>query len=212
VQAWHDEATSLVLVVVGILLLVGGALLHRTESVEITFLVLGVGLLTVGGLLSRIEGTIKIGPKGAEVPVIARNATTESLLRMEEVREKAEETLPTDQPEPRKDEKIAEAIGRAYLDLFPNPAVLSASVAASDLSMFPTKYWAPNPTYGSERALGGPPPETVFAADYTHLMSRLAEPPDQFANRILLNTHWLNAVEDPDEEEQTGEESPPAPQ
>jgi hypothetical protein len=211
VQAWHDEVTSLVLVVVGILLLVGGATLHRTESVEITFLVLGVGLLTVGGFLSRIEGTIRLGPRGAEVPVVARNPTTESLLRMEEVRGKAEETVPTDQPEPRKDEKVAEAIGRAYLDLFPSPAVLSASLAASE-AIVPT-YWETNPRYGSERALSGPPetwvspPYTAIdPKDYSAFWQRLSEPPHKFADRIL------NLVEDQDEEEQTGEESPPAPQ
>jgi len=224
VQAWHDEATSLVLVVVGILLLVGGATLHRAESVNIALLVLGVGLLTVGGLLSRIEGTIKLGPRGAEVPVGARTPTTESLLRIEEVREKAAEAVPTDEPEPRKGEKVAEAIGRAYLDLFPSPAVLAASVVASEASMAPT-YWSGNPSrYSSEWATGpvndwtsAPDPWTpaVFGAvapsDYSQFLTRLAEPRDQFANRILFGTNWptgKNVSEGQNEEETGSEESP----
>jgi hypothetical protein len=161
------------------------------------------------------------GPRGAEVPVVARTAATESLLRIEGVREKAAEALPTDEAEARKDEKVAEAIGRAYLDLFPSPAVLSASVAASEVSRITPTYWSRNPRYGSERALSGPPetwtpsPYTAIdTKDYSAFLARLAEPPDQFADRIIFNADWplseSNVEKDRVEEETDFEESPPA--
>ena len=132
------------------------------------------------------------------------------------MREKAAETLPADEPDPQREEKVAEAIGRAYLDLYPSPAVATASYIASGTVIR-------SAPYGSGRALGGIPPgvlgpaPTAYTAvdpeDFKRFLAKLNEPPDQFADRILLGSNWLsgtNVVEDQDEEETGDEDSSPA--
>jgi len=181
-KAWHDEAASALLFLVGILLLIAGLFLDRTEAVSITLLILGAGVIATGAFLPRIEGLLTIGARGVRIPVAASTALAEPLLRFERVRETAEKALEAAPRTEEREEKVAEAVGRAFLDLFPTPSAVTASVAGSAVA----PVWPASPSYsGGAAALPPQPVSVVPAEEYFRFLKRLEEPSEQFVHRII---------------------------
>jgi hypothetical protein len=181
-KAWHDEVASGVLVVIGLLLLAAGLWVDRTEAVNITLLVLGAGLIATGAFLPRIEGLLTLGSKGVGVgiPVAAQNPIAETLLRFEQVRETAERSLEA-APKDEREERVAETVGRAFIDLFPTPTAVTASVAGSALA--PSGWPTSSPEYYGGAFLPSHLP--VQPEEYFRFLKRLDEPPEDFTHRIL---------------------------
>jgi hypothetical protein len=193
IRLWHDTLATLILLIVGVLLLVAGAFLPRAQAVEIALLVIGSGVLLVGAFLARVQGTIKIGPTGFELGVGPLPAA-DSLLKLEATRERAAEVAPSE-------EDVDQAVGRAYRDLFPEPATVAVSLAGSasgftGSNLLASRWSRAGLPLGSPArfpAVTRPPSHE----DYATVLRTLSEPTDAFAERVLdeVSSKWPGANE-----------------
>jgi hypothetical protein len=190
-RAWHDELASAVLIVSGMLLAAAGLWLDRAQGESITLLILGAGLVAVGAFLPRVQGRLTIGASGIGIPVGAPHPLAETLLRFEHVRETTEKALQADPDPEERQEKVAETVGRAFLDMFPTPTAVTASVAGSALA----QSWTSSPEYSGGAALPWAPQAPTYyggaalpenaVTEYWDFLTRLQEPTERFTDRII---------------------------